>query len=225
MLSNFFTSFMLGLLTPLTALCVLPLYPGFISYLSSKFSSGKSEVKIKLLGVMVTVGVITFMISLGLLFTTILRVSLTNVIGIISPIAFGILLIISLLLIFNVDIGKYLPKYHAKVGKNPVWSAFLFGFFFGAIVIPCNPAFIAAFFTRALLFTNFLENMVNFLMFGVGLSFPLLLFTFISSVNTKRVLGFLNNHTRKINFVSGLLMFVISLYYLLFVFKILGGIF
>ena len=42
--ADFLTSFVLGLLTPLTAVCVLPLYPGFLAYLSNKLSGNESKI-------------------------------------------------------------------------------------------------------------------------------------------------------------------------------------
>lgn len=116
-------AFLLGLATPLGAVCVLPLYPGFLVYLSSQLSGKKvGRYTIFLFGLTIFSGVILFMLLLGLIFTTIFEVSLTNVIGIVSPIAFGILLIIGLLLILNVDIGRFLPKGHTP----PLGGCFLY---------------------------------------------------------------------------------------------------
>jgi cytochrome c-type biogenesis protein len=136
-LSTIYDAFLLGLLTPLTAACVLPLYPGFLAYLSNQLSGKEDKKTLALFGLVITTGVVLFMFILGLVFTTILQVSLTNVVGKVSPIAFGILFVISLLLIFDVDIGKFLPKAKTPTGtKNPWLNAFSFGFFFGAIVVP-----------------------------------------------------------------------------------------
>jgi len=164
---NIFTdigiSFVLGVLTPLTAVCILPLYPAFLTYLSNQLSGKSSDRKTyALFGLIAVVGVVTFMMLIGLVFTTILQTSLTTVVTIISPIAFGILFIISLLLIFNIDFTKFIPAAHTpKISKNPLVSAFAFGFFFGAIVLPCNPGFIAAFFARATTTPEFLANMTK----------------------------------------------------------------
>ena len=49
-------------------------------------------------------------------------------------IAFGILAIISILLIFNVDFGRFFPKVSAPITKNPYLSSFVFGFFFGFFI-------------------------------------------------------------------------------------------
>jgi len=221
---DFLTSFSLGLLTPLTAVCVLPLYPAFLAYLSNQFSPSEKGYKKRyaMFGLLITVGVIIFMFILGLLFTTVFQVSLTSVIGIVSPVAFGILGLISLLLIFNVDFGRFLPKARAPITKSPTFNALSYGFFFGAIVIPCNPGFIAAFLTRTALSTNFFSSMVNFVSFGLGLGFPLLLFSLISAGRSQQIISWLTERKRAINLFAGLTMLGISIYYLFFVFRIFG---
>ena len=226
---NIFTdlgvSFVLGVLTPLTAVCILPLYPAFLTYLSNQLSGKSSDRKTyALFGLIAVAGVVTFMLLIGLVFTTILQTSLTAVVTIVSPIAFGILFIISLLLIFNVDFSKFIPAAHApKISKNPLVSAFTFGFFFGAIVLPCNPGFIAAFFARATTTPEFLANMTNFLAFGFGLGFPLLAFSLLSSTKSVAIIGFLTTHKRKINLFAGIFMLLVSLYYLFCVFQVFGN--
>jgi cytochrome c-type biogenesis protein len=224
LLADFFTSFLLGLLTPLTAVCVLPLYPGFLAYLANQFNPNDPNAKKKyaLFGLLVTIGVLIFMLALGLLFTTFLQQSLTKIIGIISPIAFGIMGVISLFLIFNVDFSRFMPHIKTPTSQRPTLSALLYGFFFGAIVIPCNPAFIGAFFARALIASNFASSMLNFLGFGLGLGFPLLAFSLISANYSQKIISFLTKHKKIFNLLAGLTMLAISIYYLFFVFKILG---
>jgi cytochrome c-type biogenesis protein len=221
-LLDFWTSFTLGLLTPLTAVCVLPLYPAFLAYLANQFSPNEqgSRKRYAMFGLLITLGVLIFMFLLGLLFTTIFQTSLTKVIGILSPIAFGILAIISLLLIFNVDFGSFLPKAHAPITKSPTLNALIYGFFFGAIVIPCNPGFIAAFLARTALVTNFFSSMVNFISFGLGLGFPLLVFSLISVNYSQSIIAWLTQRKRAINFLAGIVMLGISMYYLFWVFSI-----
>ncbi len=228
-IAYFGSSFLLGVLTPLTAVCVLPLYPGFLAYLANQFTgkAGAADAKANkkqyaLLGLIITLGVIAFMSLLGILFTTILQVSLTRVIGIVSPIAFGILGVVSILLILDVDLGRFLPKAHIKTAKNPLRSAFIYGFFFGAIVIPCNPAFISAFFARALLFDNAVSSILNFVFFGLGLGFPLLAFSLLSAARSAAIISWATKYKTIINRISGIIMLLISLYYLLFVFRVLG---
>ena len=224
LLADVGTSFVLGLLTPLVAACVLPLYPGFLSYISGQLSGEDDNRKtLALVGVVVTAGVIIFMLLFGVIFTLFLRKSLTTVIQVVSPIAFGFLLLVSILLIFNVDFGKFIPKANVPLRKNPLLSAFSFGFFFGAIVIPCNPAFIIAMLTRATLsVSGFFSGILSFAAFGFGIGAPLLVFSLVSATKSSTVIGFLIAQKRKINLVSGIFMLLVSLYYLIVVFAVFG---
>jgi cytochrome c-type biogenesis protein len=222
-LLNLWISFLAGLFAPLGAVCVLPLYPGFLSYLASKVSTESTTRKtIVMLGVLVTSGVILSMFIVGLIFTKILESSLTNIIGIISPIAFGILALVSLLLIFDIDMGRFFPKKSAPVLENPYLSSIIFGLFFGLIVLPCNPASLVVLFAISTSTMSFITNLFNFLLFGIGMGLPLLLFSLISAAKSKKVIGFLTKKKRTINLISGIIMLLISLYYLIFVFRLFG---
>ena len=222
LLADLAESFVLGVLTPLGAVCVLPLYPAFLAYLSNRLSGGGVKRKtIALIGLSVTLGVLAFMFLIGLIFTTILQVSLTEVIGVVSPIAFGVLIVLSILLILNVDIGRLLPKPKVPTGKTPWASAFFYGFFFGAIVIPCNPLFIAVFFTRSVSTLEFGANLLRFLAFGVGLAAPLLLLALLSTAASGAIIRFLTKHRSLINRSAGVIMLGIALYYLIDVFGVI----
>ena len=225
-LLNLWISFLAGLFAPLGAVCVLPLYPGFLSYLAGQVSSEDSEEnnkkRIIMFGVVITLGVILSMFLFGLIFTFFLQESLPKSIGIVSPIAFGILGVISLFLIFNFDLGRFLPKLHSPVKKNPYISSLIFGLFFGAIVLPCNPASLAVLFAVSTSIMEFTVNLLNFVFFGIGMGLPLLIFSVVSATKSKEVIGFLTARKRIINLIAGSIMLVISLYYLIFVFKVFG---
>ncbi len=223
MLANLWIAFLAGLFAPLGAVCVLPLYPGFLAYLAGKVTQDENpKRKIIMFSVIITLGVILSMFIVGLLFTGIFQSSLTKAIGIISPIAFGILAIISLLLIFNVDFSRFLPKAHAPVLQSPYWSALVFGLFFGAIVLPCNPASLAVLFAVSTSVTSFITNLLNFIVFGIGMGLPLLLLAFISASAGQRFTTWLGTHKKPIDIVAGIIMLGIALYYLIFVFNIFG---
>ncbi|MFC2162206.1 cytochrome c biogenesis protein CcdA [Candidatus Altiarchaeota archaeon] len=221
MLTDYFTSFTLGLLTPLTAACVLPLYPGFLVYVTNRLSAKSDRRKMLLVGALVNAGIIAFMTVMGLIFTTILSISLTSVIGIVSPIAFTIMIAVSILLILDTDLSRYLPHKSATVTGNPLVSSFMFGFFFGAIVIPCNPGFIAVFFSKSLLFSDPVSSMMNFLAFGIGLGLPLNVISLLSAGKADEMIGFMSRHKKTINRSSGIVMLAISTYYLTTIFNVI----
>jgi cytochrome c-type biogenesis protein len=68
---------------------------------------------------------------------------------------------------------------------------------------------------------GFVENFLNFIAFGIGLSFPLLVFSAISTTKSKRIIRYLVANKKKINISAGIIMLVISVYYLVFVFRVL----
>ena len=219
---KFIGSFILGMLTPFGAVCVLPLYPGYLSYLATNLSKKKIVPHaIPKLGFLVALGIITFMSLFGLIFSTFLELSLSKIINIISPIAFTILFIISFLLVFNFDFSKLIPSFSGPIFSNPKLSAFFFGFFFGIIVLPCNPLFIALMFAKRSLVTDFLLNIIEFIFFGLGMSIPIIIFSILPQLKSKIVINGFVKYKNKINVVSGLIMMIISIYYLLFVFNIL----
>lgn len=211
-------SFALGLATPLTAVCVLPLYPGFLAYLSSQ----ADEVRLPIGGLagLVAVGVLSFMLLLGLVFTTALQTSLTAVIGVVSPVAFGLLGAASLFLLADVELGRFLPSVEPPQTRHPVASAFGYGFFFGAIVVPCNPGFIAVFFARAFLFTDPAASLAHFGAFGAGIGAPLVGLAAVSDRWQGRVLGALTRRRSLVNRATGAVMLSVAVYYLVVVFRV-----
>ncbi len=215
------TSFLLGLATPLTALCVIPLYPSFISYLSKQLDGDTDQKTYLFFGLLVVAGVISFMLALGLVFSTLLQASLTSVIEIVSPVAFAVLGLMGIAMMLDLDFQSYLPSKRTPEFENPLVNAYGFGFFFGAIIIPCNPAFIATFFARAFLFETPVTSFLNFMSFGLGIGFPLLAFSVISQSKSQEVIKTLQKHSSIIHRGSGLVMMVISLYYLIKVFNVL----
>jgi cytochrome c-type biogenesis protein len=208
-------AFSLGVGTPLSAVCVIPLYPAFLAFLSNQDESAPSVAK---LGVLVAAGVISFMAAVGLVFTTLLQESLTGVVEVVSPVAFGILGVFSLALIAGFHPQSRIPTVEPPQTRYPSLSAFAYGAFFGAIVLPCNPGFIGIFFSRLFLFSDPVVNFARFLAFGVGMATPLLAFALASEPWRDRVIGFMTAHQRGINVATGLLMLAVSAYYLAFTF-------
>jgi len=222
MAAGLLASFGLGLATPLTAACVLPLYPGFIAYLTRQLDADADRRTYALFGGVVVAGVLSFMLSLGLVFSFLLQESLTQVIGVVSPVAFGILAAAGAVMLVRPDLlarsgGIDVPEF-----EDPLLNAFGFGFFFGAIIVPCNPAFIAVFFARAFLLESPLMSLLNFGAFGLGIGAPLLAFTVVSSGWRRQVIDLLTGHEDLVMRGSGGIMLVVALYYLIAVFNVIG---
>jgi len=220
--TRFLEIFLIGVATPLTAACVIPLYPAFLAFLANQGGDGSNR-SIVSLGILVTAGVLVCMALIGLVFSTILETSLTLVVEVISPIAFVILIIVSIVLLLDLGLFSRMPTIEPPQSQYPSVSAFGYGFFFGAIVLPCNPAFVALFFARVpILFDSQLESFLGFLAFGLGIGAPLLAFSMVSQPFSQRVTRTLARHSGPINRVTGAIMLVISVYYLVVVFGVFG---
>jgi len=217
------TSYLLGLITPITALCVIPLYPAFLARIARLAKRDRDDRAVfAWIGLVVTLGVITFMGLLGVVFTTLLQESLQRVIGIVSPIAFAILALIGVLMMAGVELRR---KVRLLEPKNPLLASYLYGFFFGAIVIPCNPAFIAAFLARSALIADPVASVLNFLAFGIGIGTPLIALSLVSRAASRTMLNLLVRYERGIAFAAGAIMTGVALYYLVVVFEIPARIF
>lgn len=214
--------FVIGVTTPLTAACALPLYPAFIGFLASV---GDRDRSVAWLGVLVVAGVLTFMALVGAVFATLLETSLSVVVARVSPIAFLVLGVVGAVLLIAPDGFSRLPAVEPPQSRSPGLSAFGYGFFFGAIVIPCNPGLIALFFARStVLFDSQVESMLGFLSFGLGIGAPLLAFAVLSEPFGRRVTRALARYSRPINRIVGAILVVVAAYYLAFVFEVVPGI-
>jgi cytochrome c-type biogenesis protein len=215
------TTYWLGLLTPLTAPCVLPLYPAYLARIVREADKRRDDPRfLGVIGVLVSAGVLAFMSLMGLIFTTVLQQSLSRVIEVVSPLAFAVLAVAGVLLMLGITPKR---KVRPVLPSRPLAGAFLYGVFFGAIVIPCNPALIAFFFARAVTVTEFGANMLNFLAFGLGIVTPLLALSLVTRAASRRFITAMVRFQRPLDFVAGVVMTGVSLYYLIFVFEVLGG--
>lgn len=216
-LETFILAFLAGVYTPLGAVCVLPLYPGYLAFLAKQASQGR-RVSPLLLGLVVTSGVISGMLLFGLVFVYILELSTSSVIGVLGPIIYLLLAIFSIGMIAGIDIGRIFPRIHTPMTDSPILSAWLFGGFFGLVALPCNPASIIMVFALSTTTMDFISNLCTFVVFGFGMAVPLLTLSLLSSDQNRYVIGFLTRNHRGISVIAGIIMLGIALYYLVFVF-------
>lgn len=209
-------SFLAGVYTPLGAMCVLPMYPGYIAYLASQTRAGSTS-PLKL-GLIVTGGVLMALFAFGLIFVSILQISTSDVIGILGPIIYTILAVMSIAMILGFDISRFFPFISTPTGKTPYITAALFGAFFGLVSLPCNPASIILLFAISSTTVDFISNFINFVLFGVGMASPLLLLSALPMDKNRTIIRFLTKNHQIINRVAGVLMLAVALYYLIFVF-------
>ncbi|PWR73531.1 cytochrome c biogenesis CcdA family protein [Methanospirillum stamsii] len=209
-------SFLAGVYTPLGAMCVLPLYPGYLAFLAGRTKTGSTSTAS--LGLAVTGGVLLAMFSFGLLFVSILKISTGDVLEILGPVIYLVLAAMSIAMIAGFDISRFFPMISTPVGKTPYITAVLFGAFFGLVALPCNPGSIILLFAISASTADFIANFINFVLFGIGMASPLLFLSALSMEKSRTFIRFFTSHHLIINRVAGVLMLSVALYYLVFVF-------
>jgi cytochrome c-type biogenesis protein len=213
-------SFLAGLLAPLGAVCVLPLYPGYLAWLANQAGDGNDRTLHFRFSLVVTAGIIFAFFVVGFIVTWLLRSSLSTAIGIISMLAFIILAGASICLIADIDLSRIIPSPKVLHPGGPYRNALIFGLFFGMIMLPCNPAPIILLFALSVNAADILENLVVLIAFCIGIAIPVLLISIIPAATNSRLVRSLTTHRRSINVLCGLFMLVLALYYLLWVFHL-----
>jgi len=218
--------FLLGAVTPLTATCVLPLYPALVGYLASA-SQGERARSPALLGALGVAGVLAFMSVAGVLTVVLLGENVGVAVRQVSPLAFLLMTVVGLLLAVAPGSFSRIPTVEPPHLQYPTASAFGYGFFFGAIVIPCNPATITFFFARATTVLPGLDSgfeaMLGFLAFGGGMGAPLLALALLSQPFSEQLTRTLARYSTPINRAVGAFLVLVGVYYLIFIFSVVPG--
>jgi cytochrome c-type biogenesis protein len=207
----------LGVLTTLTSMCLLPMYPNFLFNLGERFKDNPGRRTHFFFSILVVAGVLAFMYSIGLLFIILLQGPASSVVTMVLPLIFGLMLVAGIMMTLGNDIDKHLPKFDIPQFENPLVNAYVFGLLFGAVVIPCSPVFIAIFFARSLLITDAVTTTVNFIMFGVGIGIPLMAFSVMPIKRSRKIVQLFANRHEKVNRLAGAVLMTVSVYYLFFV--------
>ena len=201
------TSLLLGLLAT-TSPCILPLYPGFLAYLSNQSKIGRQKY---FLGLFVLFGVLTMMLALGGLIA-LLAVPIGSILLYIVPLADLLILTLGILLLFDRNPFKTLPQIQFPVFHHPFGNAYAYGLLYGPIALPCSGPLVVSIFALSFTAGEALSQLWTFLWFGLGLGIPLLILSFLSAAFQHRLTTLFARHSRIVNLVAGLLLVGVALY-------------
>jgi len=201
------TSLLLGLLAT-TSPCILPLYPGFLAYLSSHHEMGRQKY---LLGFFVLTGVLSMMLILGSLIAM-LAIPVGKVLIYLVPLANILILLLGILLLLDHNPFKALPQIQVPVLRHPYGNAFAYGLLYGPIALPCSGPMVVAIFALSFTAAEAFSQLWTFLWFGLGLGLPLLVLSFLSAALQRQLTVLLARHSRRTNLVGGLLLVGVALF-------------
>jgi cytochrome c-type biogenesis protein len=201
------TSMLLGLLTT-TSPCLLPLYPGFLAYLSNQNEMGKSRY---VLGCFVLAGVLTMMLALGGLIA-LLAIPIGSVLVYILPLADLLIFALGILLLLDYNPFKRLPQIQAPVLNHPYGNAYMYGLLYGPIALPCSGPMVVSIFALSFTMGEALNQFWAFLWFGLGLGIPLFILSLLSAVLQKRLARLFISRSRAVNIIGGVLLIGVAFY-------------
>ena len=203
------TSFSFGLLAT-TSPCLLPLYPGFLAYLSGQAGSERGRQRY-FLGIFVLAGVMTMMVVLGGLIA-LLAVSIGRALAILIPLAVAAILILGVLLLLDRNPFYRLPQIKVPLLRRPLLNAYVYGLLYGPIAMPCSGALVVAIFVYSFKLGEAVSKLWIFLWFGLGFGVPLLALSLLSGALQRQLTRWFALHSRAINVVGGLLLIGTAIY-------------
>ena len=204
-----FSSLGIGLLAS-TSPCILPLYPGYLAYLSGAHEGASGKARY-FLGFFVLFGVLTMMLTLGLVIA-LLSISVGRALLVAVPLADLLLITLGIFLLLDKNLFKQLPQIQVPALKNPFFNAFVYGLLYGPIALPCSGPFVVGIFAISLTATEALSKLNVFLWFGLGFGLPLLALSLLSGALQRTITRWFAQHSRLVNTIGGLLLLGIGLY-------------
>lgn len=201
------TSLLLGLLAT-TSPCILPLYPGFLAYLSGQQEMGKQKY---FLGLFVIAGVLTMMLTLGGIIAM-MAIPIGNMLAYLLPFADLLILLLGIMLLLDYNPFKTLPQIQMPVLRHPYMNAFMYGLLYGPIALPCSGPMVVSIFALSFTVGEAFSQLWTFLWFGLGLGIPLLVLSFLSAALQRQLTVFFVCYRQMVNIISGLLLVGIAIY-------------
>lgn len=209
-LERIVTALILGTLASASP-CTLPLYPGFLAYLSASTPHLRGRVATPLLGLCVLLGVLTMMLALGLLIAF-LSVAIGSVLRIAIPLADALLVTLGGLLFFDKNILMRVPQMPVPVSIHPLLRAYVYGLIYGPITLPCSATLAVSVFALSFSATQLVSKLLLFGVFGFGFGLPLLVLSLLARTQQAWLTHAFAIRYSLFNRVSGLALIAVGLY-------------
>ncbi len=191
--------------------CLLPLYPGFLAYLSANAGSLSGRRATGLLGLLVLAGLLTTMVLLGAILVVV-SVPIGRVASILVPIVDGLLLTLGILLIAGRNPFNRLPGMQVPLVRNPYGQAYVYGIMLGPIALPCAGPFLAALLAVSVGLGDAVLRMGTFVVFGLGFGLPLVVLSLLAGARQRSIVRWVTAHHRPIELISGVVLIAVALW-------------
>lgn len=203
------TSFVLGLLSAGSP-CILPLYPGFLAYLSGQNETEEGK-RSYFLGAFVLLGVLSMMLLLGAIIA-LLALPVGSVLAFLVPLADFVILLLGVALLLNYNPFKTLPQIQVPFLRHRYLNAYVYGLLYGPITLPCSGPLLVSIFALSFTVGEAFSKFWVFIWYGLGFGLPLLVLSLLSGSLQRQITRQFALHARLINIIGGLLLIGIAVY-------------
>jgi cytochrome c-type biogenesis protein len=191
--------------------CLLPLYPGFLAYLSANAGSLSGRRATGFLGLLVLAGLLTTMVLLGTVLVVV-SVPIGRVASLLVPIVDGLLLALGVLLLAGRNPFNRLPGLQVPLVRNPYGQAYVYGIMLGPIALPCAGPFLAALLAVSVGLGDAVLRMGTFVVFGLGFGLPLVVLSLLAGARQRSIVGWVTAHHRPIEVIAGFILIAVALW-------------
>lgn len=206
-------SFSLGNAAILTNVCMLPLYPGLIAFLTSSITEeGTPSWITKWLGIVVLAGILTMMVIIGFILYSLSLVT-EDIVEWLLPLIYFTVIALGIALFMGKSPFAKLSTVETPVISNPFVMAYVYGLLLAPMTIPCTGAFLfAQFVLGAGSIGSLTESILYIIAFGVGFGWPLVVLPFFASAAQRNFTRWLAKNHLLLNRASGVLLVLIGIF-------------
>ena len=190
--------------------CLLPLYPGFLAYLSGG-SAERRALPTWPLGFLVLGGVLTAMLGVGLALAAV-GASSASVVGYLVPVVDVALVAIGLMLLADRNPFARLPQAPIPVLRDPFAGAYVYGLLLGPVALPCAGPFLVTIFVISIGLSDAAPRIATFLVYGLGFGLPLLALSFLAGARRRWLAALITERHAVVNRGLGVLLVVVGTY-------------
>jgi cytochrome c-type biogenesis protein len=212
-MSQYLEAFLLGNQAILTNVCLLPLYPGMIAFLTGNNTTADGEPAQggRWLGLVVLMGILTMMLLVGFLLFT-FNQSFSAVLPILLPIIYGAVFLFGVMMLAGFNPFARLSTVQTPILKNRYATAYAYGLLLGPMTLPCTgPLITSAFLLGSDNFSMLAEGLLYFLAFGLGFGWVLVVLPFLAMPLQRRFTAWMTNHYKLLTRISGVLLIAIAI--------------
>jgi cytochrome c-type biogenesis protein len=191
--------------------CLLPLYPGFLAYLSANAGALAGRRATGLLGLLVLLGVLTTMVVVGVALLA-ASVPVGRVATYLIPVIDGFLIVLGLLLLSGHNPFQRLPGMRVPIVADPYGQAYVYGVMLGPLALPCAGPFLVALLALSVGLGDSIWRLGTFVVFGLGFGLPLLILSLLAGARQQTIVRWTVRHHRAIEVVAGTLLIAVALY-------------